>query len=54
MIVKAVSIAKRAWEYALRKSDFLRFIFQNDEAEHESAHKNDAPDWNDADWEGGD
>ena len=41
MLNKVKAIAGRAWAYALRKSEFLRFVF----------HGDDGNAWYDADWE---
>ena len=54
MIIRAATIAKRAWEYALRHSEFLRFVFLGEETERSYETKEVGPNWPDTDWEGND
>ena len=52
MLNKVKTIAGRAWTYALRKSEFLRFVFRGDSGVATREPEDGGADWYDADWEG--
>ena len=52
MLNKAKTIVGRAWAYALRKSEFLRFVFRADAGETTWQPENNDAAWFDTDWEG--
>ena len=51
MLNKVKAIAGRAWAYALRKSEFLRFIFHGDAGKPTWQPEDGGDAWYDADWE---
>ena len=52
MLNKVKIIAERAWAYALRKSDFLRFVFRGDSGAAAREPEDSGGARYDADWEG--
>ena len=51
MLNKVKTIAERAWTYALRKSEFLRFVFRGDSGSATQEPRDGGTDWYGADWE---
>ena len=51
MLNKVKTIAERAWTYALRKSEFLRFVFRGDSSAAVREPEDGGDAWYGADWE---
>ena len=51
MLNKVKTIAERAWTYALRKSEFLRFVFRGASGSATQEPEDGGDAWYDADWE---
>ena len=51
MLNKVKIITGRAWAYALRKSEFLRFVFRGDSGAAAREPENSSGAWYGADWE---
>ena len=51
MLNKVKIITERAWAYALRKSEFLRFVFRGDSGVATRELEDGGADWYGAAWE---